>query len=123
MPYLKNVSSLLLTLYMPLTQTALVLRPNEISRLLSDEEALEPEIQRSVSRRDAVLLQSLDFADVCSPLIYTGMVSSTEDFPENPSFGWIVVAENECLTPQDDIIHEGWAAMYVQGGWKVYCRD
>jgi len=123
MPYLKNVSSLTLTVSMPLTQTALILEPNQISRLLSDEEALEQEVQRAVVRRDAVLLQSLDFADVCSPLIYVGTVSDQSEFPENPQSGWIVVAQNDCTTPESDILHEGWAAMYVQGGWKVYCRD
>jgi hypothetical protein len=123
MPWLKNIQSLTLTINLPLTQTRLILLPNEISRELTDEESLEVEVQRSVRKRAALLLDTLDTADVCSQLLYKGMVSRAVPFPTNPRRGWIIVSDTDCITPDGDPMEAGQVAMYTGIKWLVYCGD
>ena len=120
MPYLKNIQSLTLTINLPLTQERLILLPNEISRAITDEESLQVEVQRAVKNRSAVLLSTLDTANVCSKMVYKGF-AGTEPFPEDPQRGWVVVADINTTTPTGDSIEAGWVAMYTGTKWHVYC--
>lgn len=120
MPYLKNIQSTVLTINIPLTGNKIILFPDEISEELTDEESLAPEVQRAVKNRAAVILDSIETANVCSRLIYKGL-AKTGTFPTNPQKGWLIAASENCTTPDSQTMESGWIALYNGSNWFVYC--
>ena len=93
-----------------------------MSEEITDEESLAPEVQRAVRNRAVIILTSLETAYVCSPMVYKGLVT-TRTFPTNPEKGWVVVASENCVTPDRVSMDAGWIAMYTGSSWFVYCGN